>query len=146
MMCCVPLSDKFDLTLEPKKDKDTRTQSRSQIKASAKKTSNRQTPSKKEKSIEPAADVCPAEPLENQVVALCSEEAGSTMEPEIGSSCSPAHKLFQRTLTPADVLHVHSYAKGDYGEGETPPKEERKGEGSDNEAEKNNRPVGKAVS
>ncbi|KAG7228899.1 hypothetical protein INR49_008677 [Caranx melampygus] len=137
--------DKPTVKLEPKKEKDTRPQSKSQTKASAKKSSNRRSPLKKEKSSELAADVCPPEPQENQVVALCSEEAGGTVEPEIGSSCSPARKLFQRTLSPADVLHVHSYAKGDYGEGETPPKEEKRSEGSDNETEKNNRPVGKAV-
>uniref|UniRef100_A0A7N8XTU9 [histone H3]-trimethyl-L-lysine(9) demethylase n=1 Tax=Mastacembelus armatus TaxID=205130 RepID=A0A7N8XTU9_9TELE len=89
-----------------------------------------------------ALDVCPPEPAEGQVVALCSEEAGGSEESQLGSSCSPAHKLFQRTLSPADVLHVHSYAKGDYGEGEPLPKEE-KGEVSD---ETYSRHLGKAVS
>lgn len=88
-------------------------------------------------------DMCPPESIESQVVALCFEEAGSNEEPQLSSSCSPAHKLFQRTLSPADVLHVHSYAKGDYGEGETL---EKKSEGSDNDIEKDNRHVSKAVS
>lgn len=92
------------------------------------------------------ADVCPPEPVESQVVALCSEEAGSSEEPQLGSSCSAPHKLFQRTLSPADVLHVHSYAKGDYGDGEAPSKEDKKSEGSDNETEKDNSHVSKAVS
>ncbi|KAJ8418586.1 hypothetical protein AAFF_G00000850 [Aldrovandia affinis] len=39
-------------------------------------------------------------------------------------SGDPAHLLFQRTLSPAEALHVHSYAKGDYCEAESSPKEE----------------------
>ncbi|KAM7410686.1 hypothetical protein PAMA_001903 [Pampus argenteus] len=127
---------------EPKKEKDSKPQPKSQSKASAKKTSNRRSPSKKEKNGVIAADVCPPEPVESQVVAPCSEEARSSEEPELG--CSPAHKLFHRTLSPADVLHVHSYAKGDYGEGEAPPKEEKKGDSIDTEAEKVSRHVSKA--
>ncbi|KAM7388822.1 hypothetical protein PAMP_024969 [Pampus punctatissimus] len=130
---------------EPKKEKDSKPQPKSQSKASAKKTSNRRSPSKKEKNGVIAADVCPPVPVESQVVAPCSEEARSSEEPELGSSCSPAHKLFHRTLSPADVLHVHSYAKGDYGEGEAPPKEEKKSDSSDNEAEKVSRHVSKAT-
>ncbi|XP_023284652.1 lysine-specific demethylase 4A-like [Seriola lalandi dorsalis] len=139
-----PDKDKVNLKLEPKKEKDSRPQSRSQSKASAKKTSNRRSPSKKEKSGESAADVCPPEPVESQVVALSSEEASGSVESQLGIDCSPAHKLFQRTLSPADVLHVHSYAKGDYGEGEAPPREERKSESSDHEMEKDNKHVSKA--
>ncbi|XP_064186711.1 lysine-specific demethylase 4A [Anguilla rostrata] len=44
--------------------------------------------------------------------------------PAPSPSPSPAHVLFQRTLSPAEALHVHSYAKGDYCEAEAPPKEE----------------------
>ncbi|XP_044056636.1 lysine-specific demethylase 4A isoform X1 [Siniperca chuatsi] len=139
-----PEKDADKVTAEPKKEKDAKTQTKSQSKASTKKTSNRRSPSKKEKYSVSAADVCPPEPVESQVVALCSEEAGSSEEPQLGSSCSPAHKLFQRTLSPADVLHVHSYAKGDYAEGEALPKEEKKSEGSDNEMEKDNRHFSKA--
>lgn len=125
---------------EPKKEKDTKLQTKSQSKASTRKTSNSLSPSKKEKNIVSTADVCPLEPVESQVVAPRSEES------QLPSSCSPAHKLFQRTLSPADVLHVHSYAKGDYGEGEAPPKEEKKSEGSVIETEKDNRHVTKPVS
>ncbi|XP_029355577.1 lysine-specific demethylase 4A-like [Echeneis naucrates] len=129
--------------IEPKKEKDTRPQSKSQSKASAKKTSNRRSPSKKEKNGDSAAGVCPPEPVESQVVAaLCCEGGGSSVEPQLGSSCSPAQKLFQRTLSPADVLHVHSYAKGDYSEGEVLPKEEKKNEKSEDETERD-RPVNK---
>ncbi|KAA8589908.1 hypothetical protein FQN60_013273 [Etheostoma spectabile] len=113
---------------EPKKEKETKPQTKSQFKASAKKTSHRKSTSRKEKNGVSASAVCPPEP-----VALCSEE-----EAPLGNSCSPAepHKVFQRTLSPADVLHVHSYAKGDYGEGEAPPKEEKKSEGSDTETDR----------
>uniref|UniRef100_A0A673CQI0 [histone H3]-trimethyl-L-lysine(9) demethylase n=1 Tax=Sphaeramia orbicularis TaxID=375764 RepID=A0A673CQI0_9TELE len=104
---CLMFSDAVKVKTEPKKEKEAKPQSKSQTKASAKKTSNRQ-------------------PVESQVVAPCSEAAGGSDEPQVGNNCSPAHKLFQRTLSPADVLHVHSYAKGDYIEEEAPPKEERK--------------------
>uniref|UniRef100_A0A8C4GXY6 [histone H3]-trimethyl-L-lysine(9) demethylase n=1 Tax=Dicentrarchus labrax TaxID=13489 RepID=A0A8C4GXY6_DICLA len=109
--------------------RDTKLQTKSQSKASTRKTSNRRSPSKKEKNGVSTADIGPLEPIESEAAAPCSEEAGGSEEPQLGSSCSPAHKLFQRTLSPADVLHVHSYAKGDYGEGEPLPKEEKKSEG-----------------
>lgn len=128
------------------KEKDTKPQSKSQSKASSKKTTNRRSPSKKEKNGVPPADICRSEPVESQVVALSSEEVRASDEPKLVSSCSPAHKLFQRTLSPADVLHVHSYAKGDYAEGDALAKEERKSEGSDSEVEKDNRHVSNAVS
>ncbi|XP_048108282.1 lysine-specific demethylase 4A isoform X1 [Alosa alosa] len=51
-------------------------------------------------------------------------------------SSSPVHRLFQRTLSPAEVLHVHSYAKGDYcSEGETPRRENRNSVGDDSDPE-----------
>ncbi|XP_049443983.1 lysine-specific demethylase 4A isoform X6 [Epinephelus fuscoguttatus] len=133
--------DTVKVKTEPKKEKDTKQQTKAQTKASTKKTGSRQSTPKKEKNS--VSDVCPPEPFESQVVALCSEEAGGSEEPPLGSSCSPPHKLFQRTLSPTDVLHVHSYAKGDYGEGEAPPKEEKKSEASDNKTE--SRHVSKAV-
>lgn len=118
---------------ESPKEKDVKLQTRSQPKASPRKPSNSLTPSTKEKSS------CSPEPAEGQGVALCSEEATISEGSHLPSSCSPAHKLFQRTLSPADVLHVHSYAKGDYGEVEALLKEERRSENSD--TEKDNRPV-----
>ncbi|XP_037626238.1 LOW QUALITY PROTEIN: lysine-specific demethylase 4A [Sebastes umbrosus] len=136
-----PDKDTVKVKTEPKKEKDTKPQTKSQSRASAKKTSIRQKTSKKEKNGVSAADACPPEPADSQAEAtLCSDE-----EPQLGSSCSPAHKLFQRTLSPADVLHVHSYAKGDYGDGEATPKEEKKSESSDSESEKDSRHVSKAV-
>ncbi|XP_042368656.1 lysine-specific demethylase 4A isoform X1 [Plectropomus leopardus] len=137
-----PDKDTVKFKIEPKKEKDTKPQTKSQSKASTKKTGSRQSTPKKEKNG--VSDVCPPEPSESQVVALSSEEAGGSDEPRLGSSYSPPHKLFQRTLSPTDVLHVHSYAKGDYGDGEAPPKEEKRSEGSDNKTEKDNRHVSKA--
>lgn len=128
------------LKAKPKNEKDTKPQPKSQSRTSTKKTSNRRSPSKKDKNSL-LTDVRPHEPAESQVAAPCSEEGGSE-EAQLGSSCSPVHQQFQRTLSPADVLHVHSYAKGDYGEGEAPTKEE-KSESSDNEMEKDNRFVSK---
>ncbi|XP_041705351.1 lysine-specific demethylase 4A isoform X2 [Coregonus clupeaformis] len=68
-----------------------------------------------------------------------SEKAGHSEDvkpPAPANSSSPAHRLFQRTLSPADVLHVHSYAKGDYSEGETnESKEEMRSDSSDSEGE-----------
>ncbi|KAG7514118.1 lysine-specific demethylase 4A isoform X2 [Solea senegalensis] len=132
-----PEKDAVNIKSEPKKEKDTKQLTKSQSKASAKKGSNRRSPSKKEKSSEPAADVCPPEPVESQTVALSSGEevAAGRVEPPLDNACSPAQKQFQRTLSPADVLHVHSYAKGDYGEGDVPLKEDKKTEEDDDDSE-----------
>ncbi|KAM9482803.1 uncharacterized protein kdm4aa isoform 3-T3 [Clarias gariepinus] len=43
--------------------------------------------------------------------SVSNEDIGEIREPYRGSS---AQRFFQRTLSPAEVLHVHSYAKGDY--------------------------------
>lgn len=131
----VPVKPDKD-AVKVKKEKDSRTKPQSR----AKKTSSRHSTAKKEKNGVSAADVCPPESADGQAVSPSSEE-----EHPPASGCSPAHKLFQRTLSPADVLHVHSYAKGDYGDGDAPPKEEKKSEGSDDENEKDNGHVGKAV-
>lgn len=73
-----------------------------------KKTSNRLISARKDKSSGRAADMSPLLPVEGN--------AEGSVEPRVETSNIPVHKLFQRTLSPADVLHVHSYAKGDYGE------------------------------
>lgn len=91
------------------------------------------------------ADVSPPESVEKKVAAQTPEEAGASVEPPVETSNPPTHKMFQRTLSPADVLHVHSYAKGDYGE-EVLPKEEEKSSNSDTEKEKELRQVIKEVS
>ncbi|XP_037829942.1 lysine-specific demethylase 4A isoform X2 [Kryptolebias marmoratus] len=129
---------------EPQKYRDTKLQSKCPTKATNRKPLKRSSPTKKEKNNVAAVDVCPLEPMERKVVALISEEAGDTVEPQMETSNITTHKMFQRTLSPANVLHVHSYAKGDYGE-EVFPKEEEKSESSDNEKEKDPTHVSKEV-
>uniref|UniRef100_A0A8C6MEM0 [histone H3]-trimethyl-L-lysine(9) demethylase n=1 Tax=Nothobranchius furzeri TaxID=105023 RepID=A0A8C6MEM0_NOTFU len=106
-------------------EQDTKSQSQSQSKATNKK--RRQSNSKKEKNVSAAADTSPLEPVERTVVVLSSEEPGVRVDPPVEAKGGPMQNVFQRTLSPADVLHVHSYAKGDYGEDaleELPPVEE----------------------
>ncbi|XP_037325454.2 lysine-specific demethylase 4A isoform X1 [Pungitius pungitius] len=143
-----PDKDTVKVKTEPKKDKDPRSPTKSPSKASTKKTSNRQSASKKEKNGLLAA--CPPEPAVSRPLHSFSEEEEEEEEqeqkpqPQLSSSCSPAHKRFQTTMSPADVLHVHSYAKGDYGEGEAPPMKDDKSDGSDVETELDSRHVTKA--
>uniref|UniRef100_A0A8C5HWV8 [histone H3]-trimethyl-L-lysine(9) demethylase n=1 Tax=Gouania willdenowi TaxID=441366 RepID=A0A8C5HWV8_GOUWI len=117
-----------DTASQETQEKDTKPELKPQLKATTRKPSNRN-PSKKEKNGASAADVC----VEKQVMKPSSEEEEGREEAEVSSSCSPAQKVFHRTLSPADVLHVHSYAKGDYAEGEAQTKEESKSEDSDSE-------------
>lgn len=127
-----PSSEPGNVLPEPKKEKPAKLETKAQLKASLRKTSN--SFSKKDKSsAAPACDAC--EP---------SEEVSSPDRCQPASRCSHEHKLFQRTLSPADVLHVHSYAKGDYGEGELQSKEE-KSESSEIKAERDKR-LGRSVS
>ncbi|XP_061894365.1 lysine-specific demethylase 4A isoform X3 [Entelurus aequoreus] len=109
--------------------------------SSIKQTPPRQeSPTTNEHDAPPADALCPdtaegqVEALrsaESQVEALCSAQANvSDKEAEVGKG-GLAHKVFQRTLSPADVLHVHSYAKGDYAEDEAPPKVEEEEEAKD---------------
>ncbi|XP_048056153.1 lysine-specific demethylase 4A isoform X2 [Megalobrama amblycephala] len=69
---------------------------------------------------------------------VITESSSSTINPKlaesrcssasVGSSpvCLPAvQHIFQRTLSPAEVLHVHSYAKGDYSDPEPRSRHER---------------------
>ncbi|CAB1324049.1 unnamed protein product, partial [Coregonus sp. 'balchen'] len=81
----------------------------------------------------PASSSSPAHPASS---SSPSHPASSSSPSHPASSSSPVYQLFQRTLSPADVLHVHSYAKGDYSEGETREgKEERRNDSSDSEGE-----------
>ncbi|XP_062308360.1 lysine-specific demethylase 4A [Osmerus eperlanus] len=92
-------------------------------------------PVKKEKGPAESPARAPSPPAEarSPAAAAAPERPGPS---EDARGASPAHRLFQRTLSPADVLHVHSYAKGDYGgEGEPPAKEERKSDSSDSDSE-----------
>ncbi|XP_066519331.1 lysine-specific demethylase 4A isoform X2 [Hoplias malabaricus] len=53
------------------------------------------------------------------------ESHGSLMSSQGNEESSSAQRLFQRTLSPAEVLHVHSYAKGDYSELDTHSREQQ---------------------
>ncbi|XP_061593379.1 lysine-specific demethylase 4A-like isoform X1 [Cololabis saira] len=130
------MMDAVRVQQEPK-EKDVK----SQPKPSNKRVLNRRSPAKKDKHGPAAGDLSPPEPDERKGEPLNSEER-VFVEPQVESSCSPAHKVFQRTLSPADVLHVHSYAKGDYGE-EVLLKVEEKTEGCDGDKDKDIRRVGK---
>ncbi|KAM4738544.1 lysine-specific demethylase 4A isoform 2-T2 [Anableps anableps] len=101
---------------EPPLEKHTKLSPKCNSKTNNKKTSNRQNSARKEKNGGVATDMSLLEPVEGNVVASGAEEAESVVEPQVETSGIPVHKVFQRTLSPADVLHVHSYAKGDYGE------------------------------
>lgn len=104
---------------EPKTEKHTKLEPKPQPKVSSRKTSN--SPSKKDKNS--STSTCETREATERQVA--SEEATSPDKCQPSSRFSHEHKVFQRTLSPADVLHVHSYAKGDYGEGEIQSKEDR---------------------
>ncbi|XP_041647149.1 lysine-specific demethylase 4A-like isoform X2 [Cheilinus undulatus] len=136
-----PDKDTIRDILKSKIDKEKRLQTKSQLKASTNKSLNRRSPSKKEKNGLSTLHVCPSKTSKNADVAPSSDKP--IEEPKLSSS-SQTQTLFQRTMSPADVLHVHSYAKGDYGEGEAPTKEERN-EGGDCEVEKDNKHTGKTV-
>lgn len=107
-----------------KERKEAKLPSKSPLKS--RRSSNSLSPVKKEKISSPAGDVCPSGALKNQAEAPPPEETAANDESRPAGGYSPVQKHFQRTLSPADVLHVHSYAKGDYGEGEAALKEEKK--------------------
>lgn len=52
-----------------------------------------------------------AKPRESRVSSVPNKDSDEIKGANGGSS---ARRLFLRTLSPAEVLHVHSYAKGDY--------------------------------
>ncbi|XP_064791845.1 lysine-specific demethylase 4A-like isoform X3 [Oncorhynchus masou masou] len=90
-------------------------------------------PASSSSPVHPASSSSPIHPASS---SSPSHPASSSSPSHPASSSSPVHQLFQRTLCPADVLHVHSYAKGDYSEGETREgKEERRNDSSDSEGE-----------
>lgn len=111
--------DPMTVLPEPKTEKQTKLEPKPQPKVNSRKTSN--SPSKKDKNS--LTSTC--ETREAAKPQVASEEATSPDKCQPSSRFSHEHKVFQRTLSPADVLHVHSYAKGDYGEGEIQSKEDR---------------------
>lgn len=108
---------------EPKKEKHTKLEAKPQPRTSSRKPSS--SPSKKEKSSAAPASVPAGDPAEPAEAQAASEEGGSPHKCQPFSRGGHDRKVFQRTLSPADVLHVHSYAKGDYGDGENQSKEEK---------------------
>ncbi|RVE74113.1 hypothetical protein OJAV_G00038270 [Oryzias javanicus] len=127
---------------EAAKEKDSKQQLQPKVqsKGSSKKGSNRRSPAKKEKNGETVTDGPLYQPPATKLVSSNSKETGHSVEPPGEKQPSPGC-LFQRPLSSADVLHVHSYAKGDYGE-EVPPKEEEN-DGRDFEKEEDFRPGNK---
>lgn len=116
------------------------------LKSGTRKSSNSLSPSKKEKGSAPAGDVCPPDAAKSQAAPLPSEEPTANEEAQPAGGYGPVQKHFQRTLSPADVLHVHSYAKGDYGEGEAALKEEKKVDVAHAESEEHSRRLHHPVS
>uniref|UniRef100_A0A3B4AY92 [histone H3]-trimethyl-L-lysine(9) demethylase n=1 Tax=Periophthalmus magnuspinnatus TaxID=409849 RepID=A0A3B4AY92_9GOBI len=122
------------LVIETKQEKEPKPPSKFPAKVCPKKSSNRRNPLKKEKSRAEGPDRSNREPCDNELMSACSEGVeGSDEQPAV---TSPQAKVFQRTLSPTDVLHVHSYAKGDYSEEEEPPFNERKTDATDSGAVK----------
>uniref|UniRef100_A0A8C6SUU4 [histone H3]-trimethyl-L-lysine(9) demethylase n=1 Tax=Neogobius melanostomus TaxID=47308 RepID=A0A8C6SUU4_9GOBI len=80
---------------------------------------------KKRRFTESAVSSPLVTPENEYPMATCPEATKGAEEQPVLTS-PQANKVFQRTLSPADVLHVHSYAKGDYGEEESAPAEERR--------------------
>lgn len=107
-----------------KERKEAKLLSKSPLKS--RRSSSSQSPAKKERTSSSAGSVCPSEAQKKQAEALPPEETAANDESQPDGGYSPVQKHFQRTLSPADVLHVHSYARGDYGEGEAALKEEKK--------------------
>ncbi|XP_061680073.1 lysine-specific demethylase 4A isoform X2 [Syngnathoides biaculeatus] len=102
---------------------------------------NRREDISKEEEAEPPTSRT-ADTAEVQAAAPCPGDAGGKVPHPGGDTEEPKpdgaspQKVFRRTLSPADVLHVHSYAKGDYAEEEATPTDQRKEEdgGRDDDA------------
>lgn len=130
-----------EVKTEPKQEKETKPQTKSQSKGSAKGSSTRRSQVKKEKNTVQVSDTYEAEPM----TAFPEADEGAEEPPALTSP--QANKVFQRTLSPADVLHVHSYAKGDYGEEDSAPVEDRRSNSTNTApAEEDVRQTGKTVS
>lgn len=138
-------SDAAKTKLDSRKErKEAKVLSKSPLKS--RRSSNSVSPVKVEKRSSSAGHICPSEASKNQEEAPPPEEAATNDECQLVGGYSPAQKHFQRTLSPADVLHVHSYAKGDYGEVEASLKEEKKVDVGHVETEERNRHLQHPVS
>lgn len=112
------------------KDKgQSKSKPKAQSKAHAKKSARRRSPAKNA-SNNGVLDAEDVSENHHEADALClplkSEVVGSD-GPQLAGRSSPPSRVFQMALSPADVLHVHSYAKGDYGEDEVPIREKEEG-------------------
>uniref|UniRef100_A0A8C5BYU0 [histone H3]-trimethyl-L-lysine(9) demethylase n=1 Tax=Gadus morhua TaxID=8049 RepID=A0A8C5BYU0_GADMO len=97
-------------------------------KAHAKKSARRRSPGKNYSNNGTLdTDESPENHHEAGALTLALKSETLDEEPQLAGSSSPAPRLFQMALSPADVLHVHSYAKGDYGDDEVQVREKEEG-------------------
>ncbi|KAM6963088.1 lysine-specific demethylase 4A-like [Aplochiton taeniatus] len=143
-------------SLKPKQDleKDDEKAAKPKAKPRGKRAPARGVPAKKDpkhsvssSSSSSSSSVCaegpypepPSEAPPSFAPAAIAERPGPSEDPSkpAGASSPAAHRQFQRTLSQADVLHVHSYAKGDYGgEGEAAAaKDEMRSDSSSSDTE-----------
>ncbi|KAJ3599607.1 hypothetical protein NHX12_033563 [Muraenolepis orangiensis] len=111
----------IDQDIQAHKDKGGKHKPKSHSKAHAKKSTRRRSPLKSDNNGIAHTDKTCSETLREAGVlglALKSEVVGLNDGPRLPPRSSPAPRVFQMALSPADVLHVHSYAKGDYGDDE----------------------------
>ncbi|XP_055068905.2 lysine-specific demethylase 4A [Misgurnus anguillicaudatus] len=82
-----------------------------------------------------------AEPSDSKVLDLSELPCSSVLAGSSQVNQPSVQYIFQRTLSPAEVLHVHSYAKGDYSELEPriKPERDRDSDSSDTESQKTSR-------
>ncbi|CAL8256018.1 unnamed protein product [Merluccius merluccius] len=112
------------------KDKGGKSKPKAQPKAHTKKSARRRSPAKND-SNNGLLDTEQTSERHQEAgglsLALKSEVVGMSGESPLAGRSSLAPRVFQMALSPADVLHVHSYAKGDYGEDEVPVREKDEG-------------------
>jgi hypothetical protein len=120
---CSPPAD-----IQGPKDKGVKSKPKAQSKAHAKKSARRRSPGKNYSNNGTLdTDESPENHHEAGALTLALKSETLDEEPQLAGSSSPAPRLFQMALSPADVLHVHSYAKGDYGDDEVQVREKEEG-------------------
>ena len=115
--------------MQAHKDKGGKSKPKAQPKAHTKKSARRRSPAKNDSNNGLLDTEHKSEHHQEAglSLALKSEVVGMSGESPLAGRSSPAPRVFQMALSPADVLHVHSYAKGDYGEDEVPVREKDEG-------------------
>ncbi|CAL8347398.1 lysine-specific demethylase 4A [Gadus morhua] len=117
-----------DKDIQGPKDKGVKSKPKAQSKAHAKKSARRRSPGKNYSNNGTLdTDESPENHHEAGALTLALKSETLDEEPQLAGSSSPAPRLFQMALSPADVLHVHSYAKGDYGDDEVQVREKEEG-------------------